>query len=339
MNGIRRLVSQNKVRFVDSEGNDDLDLAYITQRIIAMGFPSSGIHSTYRNPQSAVSDFFEKNHPGHYKIFNLAEEPYEQSKFSGPIEHFPFPDHHSPPIPVYLTIIKHAIDWLNADPLNVIAVHCIAGMGRTGTVITAILQYMGLEENAEDSLYHFALIRTGTEKGVSNPCQVRYVYYAERILRYNKEHNLDVYTAPSEPIRFLEKIELRNIYPKSPKPVYITLLNNEWDVDFNNAWVEDPSITASPSPIININKEVKGDFTINVYRIDKGILSTTTKQIMYFTVSTAFLDGDTIIASKWQVDNAYKDTKNEKYPADFQLILYFAPMIGHNERIEYKLPH
>ena len=48
MSLVRRLVSQDKIRYNDTEY--DIDLAYITQNIIAMGFPASGFESTYRNP-------------------------------------------------------------------------------------------------------------------------------------------------------------------------------------------------------------------------------------------------------------------------------------------------
>lgn len=46
-NPLRKLVSKNKRRFVWE--NYDLDLAYITDDIIAMGFPSENIESMYRN--------------------------------------------------------------------------------------------------------------------------------------------------------------------------------------------------------------------------------------------------------------------------------------------------
>jgi hypothetical protein len=38
----RGLVSKKKKRFVSKENDIDLDLTYITPRIIAMGFPSTG---------------------------------------------------------------------------------------------------------------------------------------------------------------------------------------------------------------------------------------------------------------------------------------------------------
>jgi phosphatidylinositol-3,4,5-trisphosphate 3-phosphatase/dual-specificity protein phosphatase PTEN len=44
---IRSLVSENRVRYKDEDFN--LDLAYITPRLIAMGFPSSGLRKIYRN--------------------------------------------------------------------------------------------------------------------------------------------------------------------------------------------------------------------------------------------------------------------------------------------------
>ena len=339
MNGIRRLVSQSKVRYVDTDNENDLDLAYITQRIIAMGFPSSGISSAYRNPQKQVSDFFETNHPGHYKIFNLAEEPYDQTKFSGPIEHFPFPDHHSPPLPIYLTIIKHAIEWLDAAPENVVAIHCIAGMGRTGTVISGILQFMGLDPSADEALAHFALVRTGTEKGVSNPCQIRYVHYAESILARNNALGVDKYTVPEAPTRFLKHISFEKLFYKTGQSIYLTIQNNEWDVVYNSAWLEEPKDNSGVNPSFQVNINITGDFTINVYRINKNLLAKSTKQILYFTMSTAFIDGDVVVASKKQIDCVYKDTKNEKYPERLQMQIFFQPINGSSTSKVYVLPY
>ena len=56
---IKHLVSKKKQRYQDSEF--DLDMAYITDRVIAMGFPSVGVETMYRNDVNDVIAFFEKN--------------------------------------------------------------------------------------------------------------------------------------------------------------------------------------------------------------------------------------------------------------------------------------
>ena len=45
---VRQLVSQNKRRY--QQDGYDLDLTYVTKRVIATSFPSTGIWALYRNP-------------------------------------------------------------------------------------------------------------------------------------------------------------------------------------------------------------------------------------------------------------------------------------------------
>ena len=68
-NIVKSLVSQDKTRFIYD--GIDLDLTYITMKIIAMGFPSKSIEGIYRNSMEDIKAFFAKRHQNHYKICGL----------------------------------------------------------------------------------------------------------------------------------------------------------------------------------------------------------------------------------------------------------------------------
>ncbi len=53
MDWLRKIVSGKRNRFRDDHYN--LDVTYITPRIIAMSFPASGLEIMYRNNMSDVS--------------------------------------------------------------------------------------------------------------------------------------------------------------------------------------------------------------------------------------------------------------------------------------------
>ena len=74
MDWIRCKVSGKRKRFKDD--NFNLDISYITPRIIAMSFPASGFEAWYRNKISSVSKFLESKHQGAYKIYNLSNREY-----------------------------------------------------------------------------------------------------------------------------------------------------------------------------------------------------------------------------------------------------------------------
>ncbi|XP_050205488.1 phosphatidylinositol 3,4,5-trisphosphate 3-phosphatase and protein-tyrosine-phosphatase PTEN2A-like [Mercurialis annua] len=192
----RHVVSQNKRRY--QEGGFDLDMAYITENIIAMGFPAGDLSSGlfgffegfYRNHMEEVINFFETHHKGKYKVYNLCSERlYDASRFEGKVASFPFDDHNCPPLYLITSFCMSAYSWLKEDIENVVVVHCKAGMGRTGVMICSLILYLKFFPTADEAIDYFNQKRCVDGKALVLPSQIRYVKYFERILTYFNGEN------------------------------------------------------------------------------------------------------------------------------------------------------
>ena len=99
-NFFKRLVSKQKRRFQDSDF--DLDMSYITEKVIAMGFPSTGVETMYRNSLSDIIKFFHIRHNDNVKVYNLCLEKdriYNKNVFPNQkVGLFPATDHNPSPI-------------------------------------------------------------------------------------------------------------------------------------------------------------------------------------------------------------------------------------------------
>jgi phosphatidylinositol-3,4,5-trisphosphate 3-phosphatase/dual-specificity protein phosphatase PTEN len=124
LNSLRTLVSKKKKRF--EEDGYNLDLTYITDNIVAMGFPSSGTEALYRNSMSDTIEFFKERHGmGHFKVYNLcSERSYDHEKFGSFVEVFPFDDHNPPPLMLMRPFCNNVQQWLTTDSKNVAVIHC-----------------------------------------------------------------------------------------------------------------------------------------------------------------------------------------------------------------------
>ncbi|KAI0088840.1 phosphatases II [Irpex rosettiformis] len=139
---IRRMVSGHKARFRDEELDLELDLAYITDRVIVMGYPSKGVEGFYRNRREDAKKFLEHRHGKNFWVFNFCpvkENSYSASFFDGRVSRYPFPDHHAPPLAILALVAREMRAWLDGSPDRVAVLHCKAGKGRSGTMACSYL--------------------------------------------------------------------------------------------------------------------------------------------------------------------------------------------------------
>lgn len=75
-----------------------------------------------------------------------------------------------------------AATFLSGSAERVVAIHCKAGKGRTGLMISCLLLYLGACLHPDAALSYYARCRTSNEQGVTIPSQRRYVHYFHQYL-------------------------------------------------------------------------------------------------------------------------------------------------------------
>ena len=193
----REAVSKKKCRTVEPysddvaatvpEGGVNLDLIAIHPRIIAMGFPATGLEAWYRNPYEQVKDYLDLNHGASYRVYNLCAEAQHRydpaSRFDGRVREFPFWDHKPCNLSLIPDFIADADAYLAEDAKNVVAIHCKAGKGRTGLLGCCLMMAAEprLVGDAATAVKEYGDIRTKNGKGLTHRSQIRYVEYWGRL--------------------------------------------------------------------------------------------------------------------------------------------------------------
>ncbi|KAJ8391447.1 hypothetical protein AAFF_G00089210 [Aldrovandia affinis] len=328
----RRMVSENKRRY--QKDGFDLDLTYVTDRIIAMSFPSSGKQSFYRNPIKEVARFLDTKHEDHYKVYNLcSEKGYDPLFFHYRVERVFIDDHNVPSLEDMLKYTANVREWMSADPSNVIAIHCKGGKGRTGTMVCTWLIDSDQFESAEQSLDYFGERRTDKSmsskfQGVETPSQSRYVGYYEIMKnKYDRhlppEKSLQIRSIQIHSITGVGKGDGRDLSIKimvkketvfqcvCAKQENCTLLPDEG----NNAVV----ISLQEGPVVS------GDVKV-MFESSAGLPKGYENCPFFFWFNTSFVENDRLYLSRDELDNPHKPKTWAIYKEDFGLTLSFGEM-------------
>ena len=319
-NLVRQLVSKAKNRFCFDEF--DLDLTYITPKIIAMGKPSTSIEGMYRNKLEDVQEFFNKRHPNHYKVYNLCEENcYPDNSFYAQ-GFYPFQDHEAPPLDLIYPFCEDAKKFLDENEENVVSVHCKAGKGRTGTFISCLLLYLNVFDTAQQCLGYYGMMRSEDGKGVTIPSQIRYVYYFEKIIKNKMKFPLEYKTICLMKIRMYTIPNISSV--KSGCTPSFTVENNGksfkyWE--FNKKKESfDGSEAYADFQIGESGFNATGDVKITFYHIP---LLGSKEKIFKLWFNTNFVPDDGVLAIKKDlIDKACKDKNCKKFKQNFKIEIH-----------------
>lgn len=331
MDFVRKKVSGKKIRY--QESGYDLDLTYITPRIVAMSLPGEGVHKMYRNSIDSVSKFLNEKHEGSYRILNLSGLKYDYGKFNQNVCEYSWEDHYPPPIDLLFQACQNMHYWLCADIDNIAVVNCKAGKGRTGTLICCYFIYSGRILDPHQALRYYKNKRFSNGGGVTQPSQIRYVHYFAEIFsrRVNSPmilqlNGIKIITAPhfagnSSKLIFEVRSGNTVVYTnkKSSRDRQMTL-QDSWEVGI----VHDIGM-------VQADLLLQGD--VQCFLSHWGVMKI--NKICRFTFNTAFVNQNhELVLGKNELDpDGFQ--KSKKVSDKFEIIMGFKPVCYCNPMMEF----
>ncbi|XP_063144927.1 tensin-1 isoform X12 [Candoia aspera] len=290
------------------EDTCELDLVYVTERIIAVNFASLSEEQTFCSNLKEVAQMLKSKHGDSYLLLNLSERRHDISKLHSKVLDFGWPDLHTPALEKICSICKAMDTWLNADPHNVVVLHNKGNRGRTGVVIAAYMHYSNISASADQALDRFAMKRFYEDKVIpaGQPSQKRYVHYFSGLLsgtiKMNNKplflHHVIMHGIPN----FESKGGCRpflKIY-QAMQPVYTSgIYNVQGDSQTSIC------ITIEPGLLL------KGDILLKCYH--KEFHSPTRDVIFRVQFHTCAIHDLAIVFNKEDLDDAFRDERFPEY--------------------------
>ncbi|KAM6258837.1 tensin-1 isoform 14-T17 [Spheniscus humboldti] len=290
------------------ESSCELDLVYITERIIAVSYPSTAEEQSFCSNLREVAHMLKSKHGDNYVLFNLSERRHDISKLHPKVLDFGWPDLHTPALEKICSICKAMDTWLNAAAHNVVVLHNKGNRGRLGVVVAAYMHYSNISASADQALDRFAMKRFYEDKvvPVGQPSQKRYIHYFSGLLsgsiKMNNKplflHHVIMHGIPN----FESKGGCRpflKIY-QAMQPVYTSgIYNVQGDSQTGIC------ITIEPGLLL------KGDILLKCYH--KKFRSPTRDVIFRVQFHTCAVHDLDVVFGKEDLDEAFRDDRFPEY--------------------------
>ncbi|XP_078249075.1 auxilin isoform X5 [Pogona vitticeps] len=166
--------STKVMQSVASYTKGELDISYITSRIIVMSFPGEGVELGFRNHIDDVRTFLDSRHPDHYTVFNLSPKSYRTTRFHNRVSECSWPVRQAPSLHNLYAVCKNMHNWLQQNPKNVCVIHCMDGRVASAVLVSAMFCFCHLFSNPAPAIQLLNSKRPGI---VLWPSHRRYIGY------------------------------------------------------------------------------------------------------------------------------------------------------------------
>ncbi|XP_059511940.1 tensin-3 isoform X2 [Myotis daubentonii] len=294
----------------------ELDLTYVTERIIAVSFPAGCSEESYLHSLQEVTHMLQSKHGDNYLVLNLSEKRYDLARLNRKVLDVGWPELHAPPLDKVCAICKAQESWLQGHPHHVVVIHCRGGKGRIGVVIASYMHFTNVSASADQALDRFAMKKYYDDKvsALMQPSQKRYVQFLSGLLSGTVKMNASplflhfviLHGTPNFDTGGVCRPFLK-LY-QAMQPVYTS--------GIYNVGPENPSriyIAIEPAQLL------KGDVMVKCYH--KKYRSATRDVIFRLQFHTGAVQGCSLVFGKQDLDSACQD---DRFPASGKIELVFS---------------
>ncbi|XP_019730860.1 putative tyrosine-protein phosphatase auxilin isoform X1 [Hippocampus comes] len=153
----------------------ELDIAYITSRIIVMTYPAEAVQIGNQNHVEDIRSFLDSRHADHYTVFNLSQRNYRGAKFSSRVSECNWPARQAPSLHNLFAVCKNMHNWLKQNPKNVCVITCSDGRAPSGVLVCAMFCFCHLFNNPVPAMQLLSAKRPGSGLWPSHRRYIGYV--------------------------------------------------------------------------------------------------------------------------------------------------------------------
>ncbi|XP_036426134.1 putative tyrosine-protein phosphatase auxilin isoform X2 [Colossoma macropomum] len=296
----------------------ELDIAYITSRIIVMSYPAEAVELGYRNHVEDIRSFLDSRHADHYTVFNLSQRNYRGAKFSNRVSECNWPSKQAPSLHNLFAVCKNMHNWLKQNPKNVCVITCSDGRGPSGVLVCAMFCFCHLFANPVPAMQLLSAKRPGSGLW---PSHRRYVGYVCSMVSEKP-------TVPhSKPLVIkavtMSPIPCFNKQRSGCRPFCDVLIGETKIFSTAQEYERMREYRVQEGKVLfSLGVSVQGDVVISVYHMRSHALQAkvTNTQIFQIQFHTGFIAPGTTVLKFMKSDLDACDSP-EKYPQLFHVLL------------------
>uniref|UniRef100_A0A1I8MMF9 non-specific serine/threonine protein kinase n=1 Tax=Musca domestica TaxID=7370 RepID=A0A1I8MMF9_MUSDO len=270
----------------------DLDISYITSRVLVMPCPSEGFESAYKtnNIEDVRLSIESRFPPQKVSVYNFG--PRSCPRLAPPVRTveagsiYGCSQARAPNLQGLFSVAEDMYGFLTADPKSIVIIQTGDSGGCTAaTLVCALLMYSDLILEPEDAVQVFAVKRHPINL---RPSEFRYLYYLGDILRPTPllphYKNINLISLSCQPVPRMTKT-------RDGCRIYVEVYNNErlllstmQDYEKMRLYMAGPGKITLP-----LNVTVCGDFVVVLYHARKGMVRPQGIKICQFQLHTGFI--------------------------------------------------